>query len=87
MQQANIPDKKKAKAIPGNKANPNNDRNQEQEKAAGTNATDTAPDEFIAPNADTDLPIEDRGIVNDAVLGGEDHEKAIDENQLKERKK
>lgn len=34
--------------------------------------TDTAPDEFIAPNVDTDEPI-DGEVRNDAVLRGEDH--------------
>lgn len=65
MQQGNI-NKQKQKAV--------KDRTQEQEKIAGKNQTDTAPDEFIAPNADTDLPLEGEGIVNDAVLRGEDHE-------------
>lgn len=50
-----------------------NDRNLEQEKKAGKNETDTAPDEFISPNADTDVPLDGEGIVNDAVLRGEDH--------------
>jgi hypothetical protein len=86
MQQANLPGKQ-TKADPGNKAAPVNDRNQEQEKALAKNDSDTEPDEFIAPNADTDQPIEDKGIVNDAVLGGEDHESVTEENLLKERKK
>lgn len=47
---------------------------EEEEKKAGKNETDTAPDEFIAPNADTDVPLDHEGIVNDAVLRGEDHE-------------
>lgn len=50
------------------------DRKLEPEKSAGKNQTDTAPDEFIAPNADTDVPLDNEGIVNDAVLRGEDHE-------------
>ncbi|HEY8895541.1 MAG TPA: hypothetical protein VIM79_12025 [Niastella sp.] len=58
-----------------------NDRNLEQEKKAGKNQTDTAPDEFISPNADTDLPLEGEGIVNDAVLRGEDHENDKPENK------
>ena len=58
-----------------------NDRNLEQEKKAGKNQTDTAPDEFIAPNADTDVPLEGEGIVNDAVLRGEDHENDKPENK------
>jgi hypothetical protein len=51
-----------------------NDRVLEQERKAGKNITDTAPDEFIAPNADTDVPLDGEGVVNDAVLRGEDHE-------------
>lgn len=39
--------------------------------------TDTAPDEFIGPDADTDVPI-DGAVKNDAVLRGEDH---ADENE------
>jgi len=58
-----------------------NDRNLEQEKKAGKNQTDTAPDEFISPNADTDVPLEGEGIVNDAVLRGEDHENDKPENK------
>ena len=34
--------------------------------------TDTEPDEFIAPEADTDIPL-DGSVKNDAVLRGEDH--------------
>lgn len=33
---------------------------------------DTAPDEFIGPQADTDIPI-DGQVRNDATLRGEDH--------------
>ena len=62
-------------------AKPVNDRNAEKEKTAGKNQTDTAPDEFIAPNADTDLPLNNEGIVNDAVLRGEDHENEKPENK------
>lgn len=58
-----------------------NDRNLEQEKKAGKNETDTAPDEFIAPNADTDVPLDGKGIVNDAVLHGEDHPTDKPENK------
>lgn len=74
MQQGNT-SKQKEKAA--------KDRKLEQEKIAGKNQTDTAPDEFIAPNADTDLPLENEGIVNDAVLRGEDHENDKAENQAK----
>ena len=34
--------------------------------------TDTEPDEFIGPDADTDIP-SDGSVENDAVLRGEDH--------------
>ena len=34
--------------------------------------SDMEPDEFLAPNADTDLPI-DHHVANDSVLNGEDH--------------
>jgi len=34
--------------------------------------TDTEPDEFIGPDADTDIP-QDGSVKNDAVLRGEDH--------------
>jgi hypothetical protein len=43
-----------------------------KEEARLQNKSDTAPDEFIAPTADTDQPFDD-GIVNDATLRGEDH--------------
>lgn len=46
-------------------------------------APDTAPDEFIAPDADTDVPI-DGQVRNDAVLRGEDHAQdriALDEHE------
>lgn len=46
--------------------------NIEDEKKRMKNTTDTAPDEFISPNADTDQPM-DGHVVNDAVLFGEDH--------------
>jgi hypothetical protein len=61
--------------------------NLQQEKELAKSDSDTAPDEFIAPNADTDQPLEGKGIVNDAVLGGEDHGIEIPENKQKERKK
>lgn len=62
---------KKVTADTDNKSE--SERKLEQEKVKGKNDTDTEPDEFIAPNADTDTPLEGKGIVNDAVLGGEDH--------------
>lgn len=77
MQQGNIPGKEKAAR----------DRNQEQKKNSGKNEPDTAPDEFIAPNADTDQPLDDKGIVNDAVLGGEDHQTINPDRLPKENKK
>jgi hypothetical protein len=46
--------------------------NVEKEKKQMENTTDTAPDEFISPNADTDQPM-DGHVVNDAVLFGEAH--------------
>jgi hypothetical protein len=63
-----------------NAVKPVNNRDAEKEKA-GKNQTDTAPDEFIAPNADTDVPLNNEGIVNDAVLRGEDHENEKPENR------
>lgn len=62
------------------------DRDLEQEKITSRNEPDTAPDEFIAPNADTDQPMDGKGIVNDAVLGGEDH-KNINLEKKKEQEK
>ena len=50
------------------------------------NKSDTAPDEFIAPNADTDQPL-DGHIMNDAVLFGEGHaDMNIDELAEKNKK-
>jgi hypothetical protein len=49
-----------------------NDSNVVREEIPGKNNTDTAPDEFISPNADTDQPIEGQ-VINDAVLRGEPH--------------
>ena len=63
------------------------DRNLEREKKAGKNETDTAPDEFIAPNADTDVPLDGEGIVNDAVLRGENHQTDKPENKDQAGKK
>lgn len=42
--------------------------------------TDMEPDEFLAPNADTDLPI-DHHVANDSVLHGEDHADEKGDNQ------
>ena len=69
----------------------NNNKKQEGAKQQTPNApddssieqmsknTDTAPDQFIGPNADTDTPF-DGEVVNDAVLRGENkpEEKAVD---------
>lgn len=44
--------------------------NADQKKAALKGDSDTEPDEFIGPDADTDLPI-DGQVLNDAVLRGE----------------
>ncbi|WP_276484004.1 hypothetical protein [Paraflavitalea pollutisoli] len=44
----------------------------DEEVKEALKAPDTAPDEFIAPKADTDIPI-DGQVRNDAVLRGEDH--------------
>jgi|GEM_PF-6731718 len=54
-----------------------NNVNVELQKELQKRDTDTAPDEFISPDADTDLPI-DGSVENDAVLRGEDH---ADENE------
>lgn len=86
MQQGSLQGGQREKATGGNKTRPGDDRNLEQEKVAGKNDSDTEPDEFIAPNADTDQPLEGKGIVNDAVLGGEDHGNPIAEKK-QERKK
>jgi hypothetical protein len=50
----------------------NDNVNVELKKELQKRDTDTAPDEFIGPDADTDLPI-DGSVVNDAVLRGEPH--------------
>lgn len=68
------------------KENATNDRNLEQEKITGKNEPDTAPDEFISPNADTDQPLDGKGIVNDAVLGGEDHQNLNTEKKQEKKK-
>ena len=66
MQQGNLQGSEKEKKA-------TNTPNLQQEKELAKSDSDTAPDEFIAPNADTDTPLEGKGIVNDAVLGGEGH--------------
>ena len=54
-----------------------NNVNVELQKELQKRDTDTAPDEFIGPDADTDQPL-DGTVINDAVLRGEDH---ADENE------
>jgi hypothetical protein len=54
-----------------NNTNPNSN-DPVNKKENPKNDTDTEPDEFIGPDADTDLPI-DGQVVNDAVLRGEPH--------------
>lgn len=49
-----------------------NESNPEKDKTQRKNDTDTEPDEFISPNADTDQPL-DGHVANDAVLSGEDN--------------
>lgn len=46
--------------------------NVELKKELQKRDTDTAPDEFIGPDADTDVPL-DYSVENDAVLRGEPH--------------
>jgi hypothetical protein len=66
---------------------PLNEKSIQEEKALPKNDSDTEPDEFIAPNADTDQPLDGKGIVNDAVLGGEDHTADRIDNKPKDKKK
>lgn len=54
-----------------------NNVNVELQKELQKRDTDTEPDEFIGPEADTDVPL-DGSVKNDAVLRGEDH---ADENE------
>ena len=49
-----------------------NNVNVELQKELQKRDTDTAPDEFIGPDADTDVPL-DNSVENDAVLRGEPH--------------
>jgi hypothetical protein len=81
MEQGNLPGSQKEKAPGVNETKSENERKLEQQKVTGKNDTDTEPDEFIAPNADTDTPLDGKGIVNDAVLGGEDHTSEKFENE------
>jgi hypothetical protein len=54
------------------KTDPGQDNPLTKKEIPVKNDTDTEPDEFIGPNADTDQPI-DGQVVNDAVLRGEPH--------------
>jgi hypothetical protein len=75
-QDRNLQQGTKEKITGGNKterAEDGKDDNLSKEEARLQNKSDTAPDEFIAPDADTDQPLDD-GIVNDATLRGEDHQ-------------
>jgi sortase (surface protein transpeptidase) len=63
-----------------NKTSPaGNDKNPDPQEMALKADTDMEPDEFIAPNADTDLPI-DHQVMNDAVLRGEGYSENNVEN-------
>ena len=55
-----------------NETKSDNDNNVINKETPVKNDMDTEPDEFIGPDADTDLPI-DGEVVNDAVLRGEPH--------------
>lgn len=55
-----------------NKADTNPDIKLSPQEPSPKIETDMEPDEFLAPNADTDQPI-DHQVLNDAVLRGEDH--------------
>ncbi|OQP44471.1 hypothetical protein A4H97_08835 [Niastella yeongjuensis] len=54
-----------------------NNINPELKKELQKRDTDTAPDEFIGPDADTDVPL-DGSVQNDAVLRGENHADEIE---------
>jgi hypothetical protein len=64
------PKEKQAPQKPAKKED--NNVNVELQKKLQQRDTDTAPDEFIGPDADTDEPM-DGTVVNDAVLRGEPH--------------
>jgi len=59
---------------------PDNNPNTGKQQTPLKGETDMEPDEFLAPNADTDLPI-DHHVSNDAVLRGEDHADEKADNQ------
>ncbi|OQP64467.1 hypothetical protein A3860_21095 [Niastella vici] len=54
------------------KTKPGNNPNKGQQENSAVPDSDMEPDEFLAPNADTDVPI-DHHVANDSVLRGEDH--------------
>lgn len=62
----------KEKQAPKKPAKKEDNINVELKKALQKRDTDTAPDEFIGPDADTDVPL-DNSVENDAVLRGEPH--------------
>jgi hypothetical protein len=66
---------KQASKMPDKKEK--NNVNVELQEELQKRDTDTEPDEFIGPDADTDVPL-DGSVKNDAVLRGEDH---ADENE------
>jgi hypothetical protein len=68
---------KNEKQPPKKPAKKEDNINVELKKELQKRDTDTGPDEFIGPDADTDVPL-DGSVKNDAVLRGEDH---ADENE------
>jgi hypothetical protein len=69
-----------------NTTNPGNDYTPDPQETPLKADTDMEPDEFIAPNADTDLPI-DHQVMNDAVLRGEIHtDKPFDNKPSKDKR-
>ena len=67
-----LKDEVKKRETDVNETKSDQDNNDIQKINPVKNDTDTEPDEFIGPDADTDLPI-DGQVVNDAVLRGEPH--------------
>jgi hypothetical protein len=63
---------KNEKQAPKKPAKKEDNINVELKKELQKRDTDTGPDEFIGPDADTDVPL-DGSVKNDAVLRGEDH--------------
>jgi hypothetical protein len=84
MEQGNLPGAQNTSGA--NEPKSENERKLQQQKVLTKNDSDTEPDEFIAPNADTDQPLDGKGIVNDAVLGGEDHTDIDVDKKLNENK-